>query len=100
MPSNNQLPGFDAAFDRLRRSVTPDDARSFSSTSMEDVWKGAKGIEAELEARGSLRALRRIQPFLSGIEKYAKVVEVLCSGTPYLPWIWVCSASSPDFLGH
>ncbi|KAF2812552.1 uncharacterized protein BDZ99DRAFT_413355, partial [Mytilinidion resinicola] len=32
--------------------------------------------------------MKRIQPLLDGLERYSKVVEVLCNGTPYLPWIW------------
>ncbi|PSN61329.1 hypothetical protein BS50DRAFT_534675 [Corynespora cassiicola Philippines] len=32
--------------------------------------------------------MARLQPFLHGMEHYAKVVEVLCNGTPYLSWIW------------
>lgn len=73
--------------------MSKDDARTFASTSMEDVWKATRDIERQLESRGSLRGFQRIQPFLVGIEKYSGVVEVLCQGTPYLPYIWV----SPPF---
>lgn len=80
---------FNTAFERLREIVSKDDARSFNSTRMEDVWTTARDIERHLESRRSLRGFRRIQPFLAGIEQYSKVVEVLCNGTPYLPYIWV-----------
>ena len=94
MASQPQVPvSFDAAFERLRSSVSQDHARAFASTEMKDVWDAARDLERQLERRQSLRGLRRIEPFLTGIEQYAKVVEVLCNGTPYLPWIWVCSAS-------
>ncbi|KAM0794096.1 hypothetical protein BDR22DRAFT_815754 [Usnea florida] len=79
---------FENAFDRLREVVSKDDARSFHSTRMEDVWTTAKAIERHLESRRSLRGFHRIQPFLAGIEQYSKVVEVLCNGTPYLPYLW------------
>ena len=82
---------FENAFERLREVVSKDDARSFNSTRMEDVWTTAKAIERHLESRRSLRGFHRIQPFLAGIEQYSKVVEVLCNGTPYLPYIWVNS---------
>ncbi|KKY13857.1 putative nacht domain protein [Diplodia seriata] len=32
--------------------------------------------------------MRRVESLLNGIEHYSKVLEVLCNGTPYLPWIW------------
>lgn len=80
---------FQTAFDRLKQIVSIDDARSFNSTTMEDVWTTARDIERHLESRRSLRGFRRIQPFFAGLEQYSKVVEVICNGTPYMPYIWV-----------
>ncbi len=80
---------FGIAFERLKNSVSKDDARLFMSTKMEDVWIAAREIERQLQLRRSLRGFHRIQPFLAGIEKYSGVIEVLCQGTPYLPYIWV-----------
>lgn len=79
---------FKTAFERLKETVSKDDARSFNSTTMEDVWTTTKDIERYLESRRSLRGFRRIQPFLVGLEQYSKVVEVICNGTPYMPYIW------------
>ena len=79
---------FKTAFERLKEVVNKDDARSFNSTTMEDVWTTTREIESYLESRRSLRGFRRIQPFLAGLEQYSKVVEVVCNGTPYLPYIW------------
>ena len=80
---------FNIAFERLQEVVSKDDARSFNATTMQDVWTATRDIERHLESRRSLRGFRRIQPFLTGIEQYSKVVEVLCNGTPYLPYLWV-----------
>lgn len=80
---------FNTAFERLKEIVSKDDARSFNSTRLEDVWTTARDVQRHLESRRSLRGFRRIQPFLAGIEQYSKVVEVICNGTPYMPYIWV-----------
>ncbi|KAH6663538.1 hypothetical protein B0J14DRAFT_683261 [Halenospora varia] len=32
--------------------------------------------------------MRRLMPLFSGLEHYSKAIEVLCNGTPYLPWLW------------
>ena len=80
---------FQIAFERLKELMSKDDVRAMASTTMDDVWTAAKEIERQLELRRSLRGLRRIQPFLAGIEQYSKVVEVVCNGTPYLPYLWV-----------
>ena len=78
-----------AAFERLKEVISQDDARTFASTTMQDVWKAARDIEHQLEARRSLRGFRRLQTFLTGIEQYSKVIETLCNQTPYLPYVWV-----------
>lgn len=77
------------AFDKLKSSVSDSDAVVFQSTLLQDVWKAARDIEHLQQRRRSVRNLRRIEPFLNAIGKYSKVLEVLCNGTPYLPWIWV-----------
>jgi hypothetical protein len=80
---------FRDAFDRFKDIVTVDDARTFQSTTLQDVRNAARDLENQLGERRSLRNMRRIQPFLAGLERYSKAVEILCNGTPYLPWIWV-----------
>ena len=88
-PSSPPPVSFHIAFERLKELMSKDDARAMASTTMEDVRTAAKEIERQLELRRSLRGLRRIEPFLAGIEQYSKVVEVVCNGTPYLPYLWV-----------
>ncbi|KAK5004662.1 hypothetical protein LTR28_008621, partial [Elasticomyces elasticus] len=76
------------AFSRFKQTVSPSHARNFSSTELKDVWDAALEVEQKLAAQQKNRNLTRIQPLLNGIEHYSKAVEVLCNGTPYLPWIW------------
>jgi hypothetical protein len=82
---------FKDAFDKLEQTITidhPFDARDFRDTTLQDVRNAAKQIEQDLAARQCLRNMRRIEPFLASLERYSKVVDVLCNGTVYLPWIW------------
>ncbi|ETS86312.1 hypothetical protein PFICI_00140 [Pestalotiopsis fici W106-1] len=76
------------AFEELDRTITPVDSRDFHSTTLEDVRSAALEIETQLAVKQSLRNLRRLMPLFQGLEHYAKVVDVLCNGTPYLAWIW------------
>jgi hypothetical protein len=76
------------AFERFAATVTPDDKRDFANTKLKDVRDEAISIERRLRARRTQRNMARLDPFLRGMEHYAKVVEVLCNGTPYLSWIW------------
>src|SRR5438552_13364113 len=82
---------FKDAFDKLEQAINanhPIKARNFHSMTIQDVHTATKQIEQELGARQCLRNMRRIEHFFAGLEKYSKAVDVLCNGTPYLPWIW------------
>jgi len=76
------------AFERFSATVTPDDKRDFANTKLKDVRDEAIRIERQLRARRTQKNMARLEPFLRGMEHYSKVVEVLCNGTPYLPWVW------------
>jgi hypothetical protein len=86
-PRNPALARMDDAFARLRADVTKADAQNFDATLLVDVKNAAKGIEQLAKNRN----LGRLRPLLDGLGQYSGVVEVLCNGTPYLPWIWVSS---------
>lgn len=76
------------ALEELQRTITPQDWRASQNTTLEDVRKAALGIETQLAARQSLRNMRRLMPLLAGMEHYAKVMDILCNGTPFLSWVW------------
>ncbi|KAK9414056.1 putative NACHT domain-containing protein [Seiridium unicorne] len=76
------------ACEDLDSTITPTDSREFPTTTLQHVKKAALDIESQLAARQSLRNMRRLMPLFQGLEHYAKVVDVLCNGTPYLAWIW------------
>jgi hypothetical protein len=88
------------AFERLRDSISKEDAHDFASTELKDVWKVVREIDAAQRKRQSGQNLRRIELLLKGIEKYAKVIEVLCNGTPFLPYVWVCGRASVQREHH
>lgn len=95
MPLRRRDPGLAAAqrivreaFEDLEKTVSPADSKDFEVTTLENVQKAALEIENQLAARQSLRNMRRLMSLFSGLGYYAQTIEVLCNGTPYLPWIW------------
>jgi hypothetical protein len=87
-----QQPALDVvatAFTSLERRVHKHHVRVFHDTTLKDVWVAVEEVEKRLAAKAQSRSLRRIKPLLDGLEHYSKAIEVLCNGTPYLPWIWV-----------
>lgn len=77
-----------SAFEQLEKTIRPEDSHGFSTTTIEDVRKATLVIEEQLASRNSLRNMRRLLPLLAGLEHYSKSMDILCNGTPYLPWIW------------
>jgi hypothetical protein len=77
-----------AKFEKTVQKYSKEDARDFNSTALRDVYEAAKEVERQLRARQCIRNMSRIEPLLKGLENYSKVIEVLCNGTDYLPWIW------------
>jgi len=76
------------AFEDLSKSISPADAKDFSDATLESVQNAVLEVENQLGMRSSLRNMRRLMPLFSGLEHYSKAIEILCNGTPYLPWIW------------
>ncbi|KAI0883700.1 uncharacterized protein GGS22DRAFT_194950 [Annulohypoxylon maeteangense] len=76
------------AFEELDRTITPADSRDFPDSTLQHIRKAALDIENQLAARQCLRNMRRLGPLFQGLEHYAKAVDVVCNGTPYLAWIW------------
>lgn len=76
------------AYNELDRTISLVDKRELQNTTLQHVQKVALEIENQLAARQSLRNMRRLMPLFQGLEHYSKVVDILCNGTPYLPWIW------------
>lgn len=79
---------FHDAFERFTAIVTSDHKQIFTHTTLRDVMEEVLKIQLQLQNRRSLRNLNRLEPFFRGIEHYSRAAEVLCNGTPYLPWIW------------
>ena len=79
------------ALDQLQSTLTPEDVRLFSNTSLADLWREARKVENEQGARLDLRFMRRLEPFLRSLESYAGVIEVFCQGYAPMAFIWVRS---------
>ena len=77
------------ALDQFKSTLSSDDKHSFSDTTYNDLWEGAREIEREQGRRMDIRFMRRIEPFLVSMESYAEVIEVFCQGFPPMAFVWV-----------
>lgn len=78
------------ACERFRKQLSEEDNREIQQTTkVDDVRHAVRQIEQCLAARQSLRSLERLRPFLDAVDRLSKPIDVLCNGTPFLPWVWV-----------
>ncbi|KAL8726718.1 MAG: hypothetical protein Q9181_005945, partial [Wetmoreana brouardii] len=77
------------ALDQLKLTLSPDDARDFTDTTLQDLWKEARKIEDEQGQRLDMRCMRRIERFLRTVESYSGVIEVFCQGFSPMAFVWV-----------
>lgn len=77
------------AFEKLRTSISREDAQDFHSTTLQDVRSAVRRIEQQQAQRQSLQNMRRIDPFLKFMESYSKVIEAACQGFSPMAWVWV-----------
>jgi len=92
---SSRQPQIPTAIERALSRFTNTHAKEeeiFSQCTTEDeIWTLAKSLEEEQGGRMSLRNLRRIEPFITSISQYAKVIEVFVQVKPeILGLIWVC----------
>ena len=73
--------------------IATEDIGDFQSTTLQDVQNAAQAIERRQSQRQSLQNLRRIQPFLEFMQRYAGVLEVICQGYSPIAWVWVSKAN-------
>ena len=75
----------------LRREASPPILRHVGVwLTPKDVVDALLVIQKDLQGRRENRNLRKLYPFLQGLERYSGAIEVLSNGlSPYLPWIWV-----------
>lgn len=76
------------AFEDLEQALSTSDSVTLKDTVLEDVQKAAYLVEEELTAKKTLRNMKRLEPFFTGLQHYSNTIKDLCAGTPYLPWIW------------
>lgn len=65
---------------------------------VDDVRHAIQRVEQQMAARQSLRNFDRLTPFLNAIDRLTKPIDVLCNGTPFMPYAWVSSESAMTII--
>ncbi|MCJ1426586.1 hypothetical protein MMC29_004489 [Sticta canariensis] len=76
------------ALQNLKSSITPEDARTFKDTTLEDLWRDAREIEREQGKRLALQHMDRLEQILRSLESYSSAIDTICQGFSPMAWVW------------
>lgn len=83
---------------RFKATITPTHKAQLECTAVKDVVDSILVIQKDLFNRRANRNLRKLCPFIQGLERYFGALDVLSNGlSPYIPFIWVSVNSIGDF---
>lgn len=90
-PQRSVPHAFTTALDRFRQGLIGDEIKTFNHLTCEkDVWDSIEELQKEQASRSALRNMARIEPFITGMAQYAKVIEVFVQAKPeIMALIWV-----------
>ena len=77
------------AYDRWKKTLTPEDLVMFSKTGHGDVWAEAKAIERCQGEVWGMKNMKRIEPMIRTFETYSSVIDTLVQGYSLMAFVWV-----------
>lgn len=88
-PAQTQIPSaILQAAQKFEQGLHAVDTKLFRTITIEDVQLTAKVIDRDQQQRRCMRNLRRLEPFFQTLRRFGSAIDVLCQGTPNLPYIW------------
>ncbi|KAI1113983.1 putative zinc finger protein [Nemania sp. NC0429] len=79
---------FDNALGEFKRSLRRREIEDFRKTTLEDLKTSIGELQTRQHAQRRLQDLNRLQPFLTAIEQYGKVVGTLYGNEDIVAFIW------------
>jgi hypothetical protein len=80
---------FDHALENFTRNLSQKEKADFRFTTISDVYREIDRIQKDQESKGLLQNLRRLQPFIDGLQRYSSIIEQFVNVKPnILAFIW------------
>ncbi|KAH7355340.1 hypothetical protein BKA65DRAFT_395437 [Rhexocercosporidium sp. MPI-PUGE-AT-0058] len=76
------------AYRRFNSHVADEDACSFRSTALSDVWTTVRSIDTAKRKRQCGQNMRRLESLLRGLEVYLKVIDISPGEEAFMPYLW------------
>lgn len=94
LPNGDANRDFNLFLDKFKTTakLTSQQALTFQNTTVDDVKSTIASIQQKQISSGRQQWIRRLEPFLSSMEQYGKVIEVFLNASEALAFIWVRQA--------
>lgn len=73
----------------FKSDLTKDEQDEIGNVSLGDLHETIKNIQEKQRATRSYRNLKRIEPFVTGMTEYGKVIAVFANAVPIVAFVWV-----------
>jgi hypothetical protein len=70
-------------------SLSQEEKNDFRFSTLEELHHTISALQQRSESEKKMLSIRRLRPFLEGMEQYSKVVETFMNGSEILGVIWV-----------
>ncbi|KAI0549688.1 WD40 repeat-like protein [Xylaria curta] len=84
----SKLDSFHKALKRFKKALPPNLVDEFSVCSLDDVRDICREIQDAHGRNGTLRHMRRLEPFIEAMEQFGKVIEMFANVNEIVCFIW------------
>lgn len=74
---------------KVNSKLSADEVKDFSMTSLQDLEQLVSNIQKDQERKKTMRAMRRLEPFLVSMKNYGKVIDTFLNASEVLAFVWV-----------
>ena len=81
--------GIEKLLAHFKDGLTKDEQDEIENVSLGDLHETIKKIQEKQRSTRSYRNLKRIEPFVTGMTEYGKVIAVFANAVPIVAFVWV-----------
>ena len=74
---------------RFKNDLTKDEQDEIENVSVEDLHGAIIKIQERQKGTKTYRNLKRIEPFVTGMTEYGRVIAVFANAVPTVAYVWV-----------
>jgi hypothetical protein len=100
IPSINMSLVFETALKEFKAGLTQEEKDDFKATDLGTLKQELSKMQKDQENRRSMMYMRRLEPFLTAMENYGKVIEVFLNTSDILAFVWVCGSHMASSCGY